>query len=186
MKPQLAREKMNCVKRGAVGVPRVLDHEAQVVLPSESNSFLDVLRRSGIDPDYWHAPLSTRNPERGVEVAALDRPVGKGVCLVVGEFCSTRLIRAPDTVGPPGEDISTVSCSRVVARGGRWDGADQWLRDFGCEGLELGVGWPTSRSRCAATISRGCRCQTESDGQERREEKHHYPIGLGRLRGFIG
>jgi len=100
------------------------------VAPSESDSFLDVLRSSGIDADYWHVPLFTRNPERGVEVAALDRPVGEGVCLVVGEFDSTRLIGAPDAIGPASEDISTVSCGRVVARSGRWDGADQWLRDF--------------------------------------------------------
>ena len=113
------------------------------MLPSESDSSLDVLRRSGIDSDYWHVPLLTRNPERGVEVAALDCPVGKGVRLVVGEFGSTRLIRAPDIVVPVSKDIGTISCGRVVARSGRWDGADQWLRDFGCEGLELGIGWPT-------------------------------------------
>jgi len=124
-------------EKGAVHAPRVLDYEAQVVLPSEPNSFLDVLRRSGIDTDYWHVPLLTRNPERGVEVATLDRPVGKCVYLVVGEFGSARLIRAPDTVVPVSGDIGTVSCSRVVARGGRWDGADQRLRDFGCEDLEL-------------------------------------------------
>ena len=117
-------------KKWAVDAPRVLDHESQVVLPGESDSFLDVLRGSGIDPDYWHVPLLTRNPEGGVEVTALDRPVGKGVSLVVGEFCSTRLIGAPDTVGPPGEDVSTFSCGRVVTRSGRRDGVDQWLRDF--------------------------------------------------------
>jgi len=100
------------------------------VVPSESDSFLDVLQRSGIDTNYWHVPLSTRNPERGVEVAALDRPVGKCVRLVVGEFGSAGLIRAPDTVVPVSEDIGTVSYSRVVARGGRWDGVDQWLGDF--------------------------------------------------------
>ena len=111
--------------------------------PGEPDSFLDVLRSSGIDADYWYASLLTR-PERGVEVATLDRPVGEGVCLVVGVFGSTRLIRAPDTVVPASDDISTVSCGRVIARGGRWDGTYQWLRDSGCEGLELGVGWPTS------------------------------------------
>ena len=114
------------------------------MLPGESDSFLDILRRSGIDSDYWHVPLLTRNPERGVEVTALDCPVGKGVSLVVGEFCSTRLIRAPDTIVPVSDGIGTVSCGRVVARSGRWDGADQWLRDSGCEGLELGVRWPAS------------------------------------------
>jgi len=164
---------------GAVHAPGVLDHEAQVVAPGESDSFLDVLRCSGIDADYWHASLLTWNPERGVEVATLDRPVWEGVCLAVGVFGSTRLIRAPDAVVPVSEDIGTASCGRVVARGGRWDGADQWLRDFGCEGLELGVGWPTSRSRCAATISGGYRCQAESDGQERCEEKHDHPVRLG-------
>jgi len=146
------------------------------VVPGESDSFLDVLLRSGIDTNYWHVPLLTRNPERGVEVATLDRPVWEGVCLVVGVFGSTRLIGAPDAVVPVSEDISTASCGRVVARGGGWDGANQWLRNFGCEGLELGVGWPTSRSRCAATISGGYRCQAEGDGQERREEKHAYPV----------
>jgi len=186
IKASISPEKTELCREWAVHAPRVLDYEAQVVAPGEPDSFLDVLWRSGIDADYWHTPLATRNPERGVEVAALDRPVGEGVCLVVAILSSARLIRAPDTGVPASEDISTVSCSRVVARGGRRDGGDQWLRDFGCEGLELGVGWPTSRSRCAATISRGCRCQTESDGQERREEKHHYPVGLGRLRGFIG
>ena len=124
--------------------PRVLDYDAQVVISGESDGSLDVFRRSGVDADYWHAPLLTRNPERGVEVAALYRPVGKGVCLVVGEFCSTRFIGTPDTVLPVSEDIGTVSCSRVVARGGRWDGMDQRLRYFRRESLELGVGRPTS------------------------------------------
>ena len=44
---------------------------------------------------------------------------------------------------PVREDVGTVSCSRVVARGGRWDGVDQWLRDFRRESLELGIGRPT-------------------------------------------
>jgi len=127
-----------------VHAPRVLDYQAQVVLPGESDSFLDVLWSSRVDTDHWHASLFTRNPERGIEVAALDRPVGKGVCLVVGEFCGAGLIGTPDTVVPASDNIGTVSCGRVVARSGRWDGADQWLRDFGCEDLELGVGWPTS------------------------------------------
>jgi len=73
-------------------VPRVLDYEAQVVISGESDGFLDVLRRSGVDADYWHVPLSARNPERGVEVTALDRPVGKGVLLVISEFGGARLI----------------------------------------------------------------------------------------------
>ena len=71
-------------------IPRVLDYQAQVVLPGEYNSFLDVLWSSRVDTDYWHASLFTRNPERGVEVAALDRPVGKCVRLVVGEFGGAR------------------------------------------------------------------------------------------------
>jgi len=114
------------------------------VLPGESDSLLDVLWSSRVDSDHWHASLLTWNAERGVEVAALDRPVGKCVRLVVVELGSAGLIRTPDTVVPASDDISTVSCGRVVARGGRWDGADQRLRDSGCEDLELGVGWPTS------------------------------------------
>jgi len=124
-------------------VPRVLDYEAQVIATGESDSFLDVFRRSGVNADYWHVPLFTWNAERGVEVAALDRSVGKCVCLIIGVFGSARLIGTPDTAVPVSGDISTVSCSRVVARSGGWDGADQWLGEFGCEGLELGVGWPT-------------------------------------------
>jgi len=152
------------------------------VVSGEYYSFLYVLRRSGTDADYWHTPLLAWNIERGVEVAALDRPVGKGVRLVVGVFGSARLIRTPDTVVPANEDVGAVSCGRVVAWGGRWDGADQWLRDFRCEGLELGIRRPTSRSRCTATgLGRlqGYRCQAESDGQERREEKHCCLVRLG-------
>ena len=155
-----------------VHTPRVLNYEPQVVAPGESDSFLDILWSSRVDSDYRHVPLLTRNPGRGVEVATLDRPVGEGVRFVVCEFCSARLIRAPDAVGPAGDDISAISCGGVVARGGRWDGADQRLRDFGCEGLEVGVGWPTSRSRCTAATLGGYRCQAEGKGQERREEKH--------------
>ena len=113
-----------------VHAPRVLDHETQVVAPGECDSFLDVPWSSCVDTNYWHASLLTRNPECGVEVAALDRPVGEGVRFVVCEFGGTRLIRAPDAVVPASEDISTVSRGRIVARGGRRDGADQWLRDF--------------------------------------------------------
>ena len=105
-------------KKKAVHAPRVLDYEAQVVVPDESDSFLNVLWRPGVDVDYWHAPLLTRNAERDVEVTALDRPVGKGVRIIIGVFGSARLIRAPDTAVPASEDISTVSCGRVVARGG--------------------------------------------------------------------
>ena len=124
--------------------PRVLDHKPQVVVSCEPNSFLYVLRRPCIDADYRHISLLTRNTKCGVEVAALDRPVGKGVRLVVGIFGSTGLIRTPGTVVPADEDVSAVSCGGVVAWGGRWDGADQWLRDFRCEGLELGIRRPTS------------------------------------------
>jgi len=108
-----------------VYAPRVLDYETQVVVPGEPDSFLDVLRSSGIDPDHWHVPLLTRNPERGVEVATLDRPVGECVRLVVGEFGGTGLTRAPDAVVPASNDISTVSRGRVIAWGGRWDGTYQ-------------------------------------------------------------
>jgi len=164
------------------------------VVCGEPNSFLYVLRRPGVDTDYWHTPLLTWNTERGVEVAALDRPVGKGVRLVVAMFDSARLIRTPGTVVPASEDISTVSCGRVVARCGRWDGVDQWLRDFQCEGLELGIRRPTSRSRCTATVSGRLpeqRCQAERDGQERIQEKHGRPArlecgeGVASLRAFI-
>ena len=148
----------------------------------EFKSFLYVLRRPGIDTDRRHTPLLTRNAERGVEVAALHRPVGKGVCLIVGVFGSAGLIRTPDTVVPADDDVSAVSCGRVVAWGGRWDGADQWLRDFRCEGLELEIRRPTSGSRCTATVLgglQGDRYQAESDGQERREEKHGCLVRLG-------
>ena len=132
------------MQKKVVHAPRVLDYEPQVVLLGESDSFLDVLWSSRVDSDYWHASLFTRNPERGVEVAALDRPVGKCVRLVVVEFGSAGLIRTPDTVVPASDDISTVSCGRVVARDGRWDGVDQRPRDFGFQDLEVGVGRPTS------------------------------------------
>ena len=56
---------------------------------SKFDSFLDVSCRSGVDPDYRHAPYLTRNAERGVEITGLDRPVGEGVCLVVGVLGST-------------------------------------------------------------------------------------------------
>ena len=68
--------------------PRVLDYETQVVVPGELDGFLNVLRRSGVGAGYWHVTLLAQIAEGGVEVAALDRPVGKGVCLVVGVFGS--------------------------------------------------------------------------------------------------
>jgi len=153
-------------------IPRVLDYEAQVVISGESDGFLDVLRRSGVDADYWHVPLSARNSEGGIEVTALDRPVGKGVSLVISEFGGARLIGTLGTVVLVSDDIGTASCSRVVARGGRWDGVDQWLRDFRRESLELGIGRPTPRSKCTAAVSCRYRCQAEGYSQERREEKH--------------
>ena len=72
------------------------------MLPSELDSFLDVPRSSGIDADYWHAPLLARNAERGVEVAGLDRAIGGHVRLPVGVFRGPRLIRPPDAVQPTG------------------------------------------------------------------------------------
>jgi hypothetical protein len=169
-------------EKHAIHSPRVLDHKAQVVIPGKPDSLLDVLWRSGIDANYWHVPLLTRNAEGGVEVATLDGPIGEGVRLVVGVLCSTRLIRTPDAVVPTSEDIGAVPCSKVVARGGRRDRTDEWLRDFRCEGLELGIGRPTFRSRCTAAVSgrfRRYRRQAESDGQERHEEKHDCLVRLG-------
>jgi hypothetical protein len=113
-----------------VSSPRVLYYEAQIVLPDELDSFRDVTRRSGVDADYWHAPLLTRDAKCGVEVAALDRPVGKDVCLPVGVFSGPRLVRSPDTVEPASNSIGAVACGRIVARRGRWDRVDQRLREF--------------------------------------------------------
>ena len=79
------------------------------MLRGEFDGFLDILRRSGVDPNDRHAPLLAWNAERSVEVAGLDRPVGKGVGLPVGVFSSARLVRTPDTVEPPSLDIRTVS-----------------------------------------------------------------------------
>ena len=72
--------------------PSVLDHEAQIVVPCELDGFLDITWRPSINADYGDIPLLTRDSECGVEVAALDSPVGKRVGLVVGVFGSTRLI----------------------------------------------------------------------------------------------
>jgi len=145
------------------------------MFPGKSDSFLDVTRRPGVDADYWDAPLLTRNPKGCVEVAPMDCPVGKGVRLPVGEFCSTRLSRTPDPIVPASDGFGTVSCGGVVARGGWWYRVDEWLRDFGCERLEFGIRRPTIRSRCTAAVSgwlRKYRRRTEGDGQQRREEKH--------------
>jgi len=88
------------------------------MLPGKPDGLLDVARCPGVNADYWHAPLLTRNAEGSVEVAPMDRPVGKGIRLPVGVFGGTRLIRTPDPVVPPSKDIGTISCGRVVARGG--------------------------------------------------------------------
>ena len=112
-----------------VSSPCVLDHEAQIVFPGKFHSFLNVLRRPCVDSDDRHASLSARNPERGLEIATMDRPIGKGVRLPVGVFSSPGLIRTPDTVVPAGKDIRAVTCSRVVARSCWWDRVDKWLRD---------------------------------------------------------
>ena len=112
-----------------VGSPCVLDHEAQIVLPGKFDGFLNVLRRPCVDSDDRHAPLSARNPERGVEIAALDRPIGRGPGLPIVVLSGPGLIRTPDTVVPACKDISAVSCSRVVARSCWWDRVDQWLGD---------------------------------------------------------
>ena len=99
--------------------------------PCEFDGFLDVAWCSSIDTDYGDIPLLTRESERGVEVAALDGPVGERVCLVVGVFGGTRLIGTPGAVEPICADIGAVPCSRVVTRCGRWDGVDERLGDFG-------------------------------------------------------
>ena len=79
------------------------------MLRGEFDGFLDILRRSGVDPDDRDAPLLAWNAERSVKVASLDCPIGKGVGLPVGVFSSTRLIRTPDTIVPASEDIRAVS-----------------------------------------------------------------------------
>ena len=114
------------IERG-VGSPCVLDHEAQIVFPGKFHSFLDVFRRPRVDSDDRHAPLLARNPEQGVEIAALDCPVGKCVRLPIGVFSSPGLIRTPNAVGPASDDIGAVSCGRVVARSGWRDRVDQRL-----------------------------------------------------------
>jgi len=99
------------------------------VLPGKFDGFLDVFRRPCVDSDDRHVPLSARNAKRRVEIAALDGPVGKGPRLPVGVLSSPGLIRTPDAVVPASEDIRAASCGRVVARSGRRDWVDQWLRD---------------------------------------------------------
>jgi len=99
------------------------------VLPGKSDSFLDVFRCSGVDSDDRHAPLSARNAERGVEITALDRPVGKGVRLPARVFGGPGLIRTPGGVVPASKDVGAASCGRAVAGSGWRDRMDQWLRD---------------------------------------------------------
>ena len=80
------------------------------MVPCELDSFLDIARRSSIDTDHRHVPLLTREPEGGIEVAALDCPVEEGVRFEVWVFGGARLIRTPDAVEPASADISAVSC----------------------------------------------------------------------------
>ena len=148
------------------------------MLPGKFDGFLDVFRRPRVDSDDRHAPLSTRNAERGVEIAALNRPVGKCVRLPVGVLSSPGLIRTPDTIVPASEDIGAVACSRVIARSGWWDWVDQRLRDRRRESLEIGIGRPTFRPRRTSALSgrfRKHRCEAESDGQQTRKEEHDWP-----------
>ena len=100
------------------------------MLPGKDDGFPDVVRRSRVDADDRHVPLLTRKAERSVEVAALDRPIRIDIRLPVGVFGGPRLIGTPDTIEPARLDVSAVTCGRVVARSGRWDRVDQWLRDF--------------------------------------------------------
>ena len=151
------------------------------MIPCERDSFLDVIWRPSIDTDYRHIPLPTGEPERGVEVAALDGPVGKGVCLEVGVLGGTGLIRTPDTVVPTTKDIGAISGGRVVARRGRWYRMDERLRDFVGESLKFRLRRPTVRSECTAAalgLPRRCRRKTEREGQES-EEVHGFVACLG-------
>ena len=120
--------------------------------PCELDGFLDITRFPSINADYRHIPLLTWEPKGGVEVATLDSPIGKRVRLIVGVFGGTRLIGTPGAVEPVSADIGAVSCGRVVARCGRWDGVDERLGDFGGESLEFRVRWPTCRFGGAATV----------------------------------
>ena len=99
------------------------------MLPSKDDSFPDVVRRSRVYANDWHAPLLARKAEGGVEVAALDGTVGEDVRLPVCVLGGPRLVRAPDAVQPARLDVSAVACSGVVARSGWWDRVDQWLGD---------------------------------------------------------
>ena len=146
------------------------------MVPCELDSFLDVTRRSSINTDYWHISLLTREPKGGVEVAALDGPVGKRVGLVVWVFGSARLIGTPCAVGPVSADIGAVSRGRVIARCSRWDGVDERLRDFGGESLKFRVRWPTIRFGGAAAVLGRHRRQAKNHSEERGEEAHGRPV----------
>ena len=100
------------------------------MLPSKNDSFLDVIRSSGVDANYGHTPLLARKAECGVEVAALDRAIGEGVCLPIGDLGGPGLVRAPEAVQPARKDVGAVACSRVVAWSRWWNGVDQRLGDF--------------------------------------------------------
>jgi hypothetical protein len=78
------------------------------MLHSELDGLLDVFRCSGIDANDWYTPLLARNTKCSVQVASLDRPVRKSVCLPVSVFSSARLIRSPETVEPTSTDIGAV------------------------------------------------------------------------------
>ena len=131
--------------------------QAQIAFSSKFHSFLDTLWSSSVDTNHWHVPLLTRKAECGVEVTALDRPVGKRVCLVIGVLGSARLIRTPESVEPLSSDIGAISCGRVAA----WsDRRDRWT-----SGLE------TFEARVR---------KSESDGQhpDRDVQWHWFPGGL--------
>lgn len=100
------------------------------MLSGELDGCLYVFRYSSVDPDDRHTSLLAWHAKRSVEIAGLDRSVGKGVCLPVGVFSGPGLVRTPDTVEPTSANISAVSCSRVVARCGRRHWMDQGLGDL--------------------------------------------------------
>ena len=172
----------NTENAGEICAPRVLDHETQIVVLGEFDGFLDITRRPGINADYRHIPLLTREPKGGVEVAALDSPVGKRVCLIVGVLGGTRLIGTPDAIEPVSTDIGAVSCGGVVAGCSRWDGVDERLGDFGGEILEFRVRWPTCRPESAAAVLGRYRPQGKSDSEEGGEEVHDRRVLL--IEGF--
>lgn len=100
------------------------------MLPGENDSFPDVVWRSRINADYRHAPLLARNAKGGVEVAGLDRAVGKHERLPVGVFGGPGLIGPPDTVEPASVDISAVPRGRIITGCGWGDRVDQRPREL--------------------------------------------------------